>query len=1634
MLKMGTRRNEIFIPHPSSFILAEKSEKIMIKETSPSPVRPGKISALWLGIVALLTLCVVPSRADVFNYAAARRQIRACVLTMNTALGAGGLPQNAAPHLFYVLDRRTDVKPGGWDFTNPLSPTVVNGTVRTRWAARGADATVNSPLFRLNAPVTKNLGAYWEVNLDDVSSEDLQQFDIVYMGFRGNVNFTAEQREKLRRYADAGGTIWLEDLGGMNIGTPFVIPVGFSGSAISGGIGLITNRNHPIVSFPYSLTTAEGFAIGLGGANNRRLHAPIFNNASSGMSLVPIVGTFNNFALSATEFGAGHIIVSSAGIATSVAGYAGGTNVEGGNTGAVSGENVIAAQPQSLKVAYNIVAYASSVPSGAVNARRTGSVGEQIGSGLGRAWATVPFPATNTGSGVVVHKGVAFYINGNNILQAFDVNPATDLDGNRIGDDGAPDNGAPYDLIWQANLGIGRFGTPTIASVMASNGALVELVVVTSTTGSTAAFPAFPRNGNGTLAATNVRAWLQTAGVSPGGNLPPNAPAFSPAFSEGILFVPMFNVGSDANNPWHIAAIDPVNNGLSVFGGPPAASLAPTINIPGVSGLGDITGSPTVGYVRDLATGAIDKMIYVPARPAGAQQGSGSIQGVWFQTKNEPLVQVGSTNAYAATGDRGKVPWYVPTAAGNPDLVPQIHILTRNPATGQIIGVVTHRFPSPAFTLLYSGTAPDRTMQVILTSPLLPNQTVTADYTLNWPAAPMPVIGAGGALPTAAEMARFSTQRRYGLYSPDPNNVPAFATGSPAMSGQDALIYNATIGTAEDRTYALREQINAGLQATGRRSPREMMWMFSPNGPGQFSLPNAQTVQFPARLINGDTFANWLPAAGGTTGHFISGFRAIGSPAVSGNVAYVIGTAALVQGSTGSGIPVTVIMALNANPSNTFNIGQPIPNDGTAVILRQVDALRSTTTNTQFVRLVENDNFILDRASGTVTIINYRSSQDGETFNAALPFYVSVGNTQNFTPIVDGRTGRSPLDNLLWYMVIPQGAAPGMSAPLLSLLRGNLPGAGTASLRPSSGLSVVGNVLHFGTAEGRVASVDTNGVGNGAQASLFTRNSDGTFTPRVQLQDVLQFSNGANAGATYNVNNAVIYPPVGTTNTVFAGSPGGIAALDNRLTLIADNNRLLQVDWSGNAVWSSSVSRTLNIAGGDIFSGGQIAATSVPLSRPSVARHYTLSSFLVADTGNNRVVMLDKGGTTVLELRQVLNDLQFLRPNDPLTLSQPTDVQIISESGTGISFTNRTTGVVYTFNGAYTASHFFIADSGNNRLLEVIYAYDASGAPVVATPSNNQYPPVTLAGQVIFASRSLAEQNANYRYRTVQQFAVPQGNNPPQIYIAAAVDNQRVLSTDPATQIIGSQNTAGGTGGSLVILKRDYNPNPALNKDGDTVQTITSIGIDTDNDGMANQRLAIKNPTWFKQFDVLFNNAVVTRYMLCDDNGCYVLSPVGNDLLVEWVLTADQYYAMTGRRLKAVSMQKLTISDYDAGTNRFYPRYLITNAYAGQDNIPEVFGVPQVMRGSTRGEVFEIRSKDFYANGYSTLNGLYSRVGNSLTNNTASAIVWMFPVERFPATDAGGNPLGPIIRAVGSQSNATSTFLLEQPSFAERPN
>ena len=130
-----------------------------------------------------------PARADAVSYSAQRRIINACVLVSNATAdydnNANGGPNNPVPHLFYALDgNRAISRPDGRSSTRSRLP-----ISHRRSSVAGAIEAAPRPCVQLQPrprprssrperPLNKNIGAYWEVNLDTVSDSDLERFDI----------------------------------------------------------------------------------------------------------------------------------------------------------------------------------------------------------------------------------------------------------------------------------------------------------------------------------------------------------------------------------------------------------------------------------------------------------------------------------------------------------------------------------------------------------------------------------------------------------------------------------------------------------------------------------------------------------------------------------------------------------------------------------------------------------------------------------------------------------------------------------------------------------------------------------------------------------------------------------------------------------------------------------------------------------------------------------------------------------------------------------------------------------------------------------------------------------------------------------------------------------------------------------------------------------------------------------------------------------------------------------------------------------------------------------------------------------------------------------------------------------------
>jgi len=516
-------------------------------------------------------------------------------------------------------------------------------------------------------------------------------------------------------------------------------------------------------------------------------------------------------------------------------------------------------------------------------------------------------------------------------------------------------------------------------------------------------------------------------------------------------------------------------------------------------------------------------------------------------------------------------------------------------------------------------------------------------------------------------------------------------------------------------------------------------------------------------------------------------------------------------------------------------------------------------------------------------------------------------------------------------------------------------------------------------------------------------------------------------------------------------------------------------------VWTCDGTRTFDIANGPltdytdpanpIIGTGVPAGQRVPFRRPTVARRMGNNDILVVDTGNNRVVAIDRGGYARWEVSRFQDDYKhLLRPGDPMSLNEPTDCTFWVEFQPNLNIS----GGPYSYSGPGYVFHYLIADSGNYRIVEIIDVYTAGGEPV-------------MVRQLNFVSSTLARQGKRYRYRSVQRVvmrnsdlpAVPSywrenpydPSAPPldlRYLTVAIVPNARMVDRNmPLGATEGSGESLETGGGSVAILKET----------GEPLAVATNLRVPVDEGGTLTVRMQpIVNPTWLSSFRELVGGALVTKFLLADANGVYQVRlnfidhPDNNPpyiepvLDVEWLLTAEDYFRMTGKRLQATSVVRLTAS----AENPQFPllrQYLIANRFSGED-YPGVFGTTLnvVSSGEFHGEVFVVKPSTFHfgaGHGYvpdysvisSALGGfLWPNDGGTYVINGVvqsmprASIIRRIPEEAVPrppyavvhrvgdtASSFAGDPPGAIRRFIGSRDRGTWTSILEQPTFADRP-
>ncbi|MBC8134640.1 MAG: DUF4159 domain-containing protein, partial [Fibrella sp.] len=507
----------------------------------------------FLGRVATVTLAVVPfamgsallispreAKAEAVTYSTSKRTYRVGILLIDSTADAdlnGSIspaeaalgPENPDPHLFYIADQRTDLKPSGWELDNPLAPSTVTTSVFTRWSAPGGRDPGHP--YAVGQKVTKDMAAYWEVSLTKATESELLQFDVLFITNHREVRMSPQDREKLRKVVDAGGVVWLDDCGGMRFrpeGRFFLEELQFRGTASGLGAGggpALYQPTHPLLNSPYTMSYNDILTLGDKGYGNYFLSS--FTPTAAGVNDVVLTGPnketlttiIGNRAgtdtllpapdnalpyISAGVYGSGSVIVTSADIGCGVNDYSGGTNIGvGGNSGAYAGKNLAAANSEDLKVLYNASAWGGSNNTVRRNNRRTASSTSAVSAPLNPAFdfqnVPVAVDRVDSRSAPLISQGI-MYVSGVSggvaTVRAYDTIPNRDFDNDGNYDDGLPDliAGTPYDEIWRWTGPAAGPATQPSAPVLATvtqGGASGDLILVTL--------------GNGTLVALNAR-------------------------------------------------------------------------------------------------------------------------------------------------------------------------------------------------------------------------------------------------------------------------------------------------------------------------------------------------------------------------------------------------------------------------------------------------------------------------------------------------------------------------------------------------------------------------------------------------------------------------------------------------------------------------------------------------------------------------------------------------------------------------------------------------------------------------------------------------------------------------------------------------------------------------------------------------------------------------------------------------------------------------------------------------------------------------------------------------------------------------------------------------------------------------
>lgn len=1527
-----------------------------------SEIRNGKI------VLALLMLVCLPAYvfADARGHEAHRVTINAGVLI------AGNTP---ADRTFLAMDRRDDLKPPGWEFVNPNAP----------------------------SGLAKHRRRYWLVDINTLSADQIQKYHVLLINSSGVINMSIENREKLRRFVEGGGVLWLDrPAAGWTRGTPTFFP---DVTLTTGGTGTqIKIYGHPLFQGYYTLSPGEIYRLGLRG---RGISTGAALELRGSPVLTPLVvatsATQETPVIASAIYGSGRILATSAGIADAI-----NIPIAGDQSNSQLDRNLSQVPAPELKFAYNLVRWASTSISRDKDGRMANSAFDRYGAPLAVKWRDPQAQFSQTGGTPAIYQGFIFVIQGGNLV-CYDANPQRDADGDGFNDDGAMDfsQGTLYDKVWTAPIGGSTTSSPMI--IETPTGTQVVVVVSGGGGAEVRGYYAAPRDSNGRLLSVNDFVWRQslTNGTGPA-NLRNGTGIASPVYHEGILMVPY--VGTVQSGTFGASVMmqafwigDGTNNGTtgvqSILSDAPNRP-DPTWYQPRRVSAGTEWITPVAaGYVSNKGTGGgNDFVLYFGTN---TEVGSGTViqnvEGVrafWIGTKGEQLTATASPQVYSCriTNQSQARIYTGPIQA----LQPRVYQVDVTGAITDVTGLcLFNETAGGSGRIRIQGADPTNT-----------NLSYYIDYFIDWASVETslsPMFRSYFTMPNNVGPDVTQYQNRIVGITLAPTGILYIATGTSSADGAPPFANGNLLAVQEQRSDSRHRSL--------------LLWRWQSHGgyteniPGQqpMLMPAAMRWQEPNPAVNAflGSFLNFSQGAQPQNSNRDMYFRFVHAPVYRDGVIYVLGEGEVRLGGFVT-IPYTVLMAFDAEPPQfVIDLGAPIaalPN--VSLTLSQTDYARGgpgarARGVLSYAPGAPSGLLKVEYNSGQIRIAAFQESTNNGTMNLlnglslSQPVVVQIGT---FNALVNPDSGgvKGNWSNLRWYTVMIGSQAKGSPVTIGDLVY--VPFTGVSPDR-----QVRGGIMAFSSNPKR----EQPGLALGGQAGIIPNPPDQSAIYWPYVQDLnpedygrspfgyfREFFNRLAQSWVFGQDVSPIAFGEGMlvingsgNGGQGSGNTGGMYAYERQSTLIADQNRLVEVGTDGLVQWSTENSQAEVPVG-----TGTILSAKTGFGTVSRVQRMSRSERLVVDTTHERVVVVDSAGNEVRSITGFLPDTVMLRnPNGTLTENSffqlrdpahPNFNNLLSSnwvSGTPTNLRAPTDASVWTEYVPEAVNpfvqrrpleywiHYVIADSGNNRLLDIIDRYEADpntftiGNPVIVQAPNpdgsRNTLPVPQLG-VLYWMSPTSKLGQEYKYVGVQRFEYIQ-NNAIKVGYAALVQNYQTagasLGTDPQTPDAGTIliHVAENGANRIANVRRMRLP------DGREVPILAPTSLSVSSRHVGTEPV----PGLF--------------VLVCTSTGVYELSapqgdPMNETWIVTWMLTNEAYSNAVRRQIDGRYLSLVDQSQNPAlVANPIRQPILFRPLQAKQLSNGNVLivnnyvGTTYVRDGNTErvqeflGEVLEIRADDY---------------------------------------------------------------------------